>query len=89
MSVLYVVEQGAVVTKRGEQLAVCKQQETLRSVPAFAVEQVVLFGRVQITAPARDFLLEKNIDTVFMSRVGRFRGRLTSYSGGNITLRQV
>ena len=88
MAILYVVEQGAVVMKRGEVIAVAKERETLTTVPAFALEQVILFGRVQLTAPARDFLLEKNIDTVFMTRTGRFRGRLSSYSGGNIELRQ-
>ena len=89
MAVLYVVEQGAVVSKRGDTVMICKDQETLRSVPAFALEQLVLFGRVQLTAPARDYLLEKEIDTVFMTRAGRFRGRLTSYTGGNIELRQA
>jgi CRISPR-associated protein Cas1 len=88
MAVLYVVEQGAVVSKKGEVIVVSKDYETLTTVPAFAVEQVILFGRVQLTAPARDFLLEREIDTVLMSRTGRFRGRLTSYSGGNIELRQ-
>ncbi len=89
MAVLYVVEQGAVVSKRSEVVQVSKDGELLTTVPAFALEQVLLFGRVQLTAPARDFLLEKEIDTVFMTRTGRFRGRLTSYSGGNIELRQA
>ena len=89
MAILYVVEQGAVVMKRGELLAVSKEGEILTTVHAFAIEQVILFGRVQLTAPARDFLLDKEIDTVFMTRTGRFRGRLSSYSGGNIDLRQA
>jgi CRISPR-associated protein Cas1 len=77
-----------VVSKRGEVLIVRKDDQQLASIQAFAVEQVILFGRVQLTAPARDFLLDKEIDTVFMTRTGRFRGRLTSYSGGNVGLRQ-
>lgn len=89
MAILYVVEQGAVVMKRGELITISKEGEVLTSVHAFAVEQVILFGRVQLTAPARNFLLERDIDTVFMTRTGRFRGRLSSYSGGNIELRQA
>lgn len=88
MAVLHVVEQGAVIGKRGEVLVVSKERETLLTIQAFAVEQVIVFGRVQITSPARDFLLERNIDTVFMTRTGRFRGRMSAYSGGNILLRQ-
>lgn len=88
MAVLHVVEQGAVIAKRGDVLIVSKERETLLSIQAFAVDQVIVFGRVQITSPARDFLLERQIDTVFMSRTGRFRGRLSAYSGGNIILRQ-
>lgn len=89
MAVLHVVEQGAVISKRGEMLVVTKEQETLLSIQAFAVDQVIVFGRIQITSPARDFLLERNIDTVFMTRTGRFRGRMSAYSGGNIILRQA
>lgn len=89
MAVLYVVEQGAVISKRGDVLVVSREHETLRSVPAFALDQLVVFGRVQLTAPVRDYLLEREIDTVFMTRSGRFRGRLTSYTGGNIELRQA
>lgn len=89
MSILYVVEQGAVIAKSGDRVLVSKERETLQSVPSFALEQIVVFGRVQITAPARDLLLEKEIDTVFMTRGGRFRGRLTAYTGGNIELRQA
>ncbi len=75
--------------KRGELISIAKEGETLTTVHAFALEQLILFGRVQLTAPARDFLLDRQIDTVFMTRTGRFRGRLSSYSGGNIELRQA
>lgn len=89
MAVLYVVEQGAMISKRGETIVVTKERETLKTVPAFALEQMIVFGRVQLTAPLRNFLLERAIDTVFMTRSGRFCGRLTSYTGGNIELRQA
>lgn len=89
MSILYVVEQGAVVLKRGELIAVAKEEEIITTIPAFALDQIILFGRVQLSAPVRNFLLEKDIDTVFMSRTGRFLGRLSAYSGGKIDLRQA
>ncbi len=89
MPILYVVEQGARVTKTGERIIIRKESETLQTVPAFALEQVVLFGNIELTPPARNFLLDQGIDTVFMSMGGRFRGRLSSFSGNNIELRQT
>ncbi len=89
MAVLYVVEQGAILSKKGERLVIRKGNEVLEAVPIFALDQVVVFGNAQVSAPARNLLLDRGIDTVFLTPGGRFRGRLSSYSGGNIELRRA
>lgn len=88
MAVLYVVEQGSILVKKGELVLVKNTDEVLQSVPVFALEQLVLFGNVSLTPSLRNLLLKNQVDTVFMSRSGRFCGRLTSFSGSNIQLRQ-
>jgi len=45
-------------------------------VPIIHVDQVVVVGNIQLTTPAVALLLQKDIDVVFLSSHGRFRGRL-------------
>jgi CRISPR-associated protein Cas1 len=57
-------------------------------VPAVKIEQVVIFGNVQVTTPAIVFLLTRGIDAVFLSATGRYYGRLLSSSSRFGELRQ-
>lgn len=78
MPVLYLVEQGASLKKDGDTLLVTKDNEVLQTVPAAKVEQVVIFGNVNITTPVIHYLLEQGIDCSFCSSTGRYHGRLFS-----------
>lgn len=88
MSVLYVTEQGTTVHKLGRRLVVRKLGHVIETVHTFNLEQVILFGNIQLTAQATTFLLQEGIDTVFMGTGGRYRGRLVSGDGKNILLRR-
>ncbi|CAM9976675.1 unnamed protein product [Phaeothamnion confervicola] len=87
MPIVYVSEQGALVHKNRERLIIRKEGRVMEAVHFADLEQVVLFGNVQVTAPATHALLQRGIDTVFLSKNGRFRGRLQSFEGRNISLR--
>lgn len=89
MAVLHVIEQGAVLHKRDDLVVVRKNEQLLQTVPLFALDQVLVFGSVSLTAAMRNHLLQHGIDTVFLTRSGRFRGRLTAFSGSNIELRRI
>lgn len=88
MAILYVTEQGARLVKGQERVEVMKEDQKLQSIPIYALDQIILFGNVTLSATLRNYLLDQNVDTVFLTRSGRFRGRLTSYSGSNIELRR-
>ncbi len=88
MSVMYVADQGAYLTKTGNRLVVKKARETLQWVHAFKIEQLVLMGNITLSPHAVAFLLQQGIDTVFMSLHGKYRGRLISRFGKNIELRR-
>jgi len=87
MAVMYVTEQGAALTKRGEHLVVEKRGTTIHRMHAFKVSQVVLMGRIQLSPAVVPFLLGRGIDTVFLSMYGRYHGRLASQLGKNVELR--
>ncbi len=76
MPPVYVREQGAVIRKRGERLMVTRDKKQLLDLPLIHLDQVVLFGNVQLTAPAVAMLLQAEVDVVFFSQYGKFRGRL-------------
>jgi len=78
MPVLYLAEQGATLRKQGDTLLVTKDNQDLQVIPASKVEQVVIFGNVNITTPVIHYLLGQGIDCVFCSSYGKYHGRLFS-----------
>ncbi|WP_245771939.1 CRISPR-associated endonuclease Cas1 [Rhodothermus profundi] len=88
---LYVDEVGAVVRREGRQLLVTvstngQRAERLR-LPALLIDQLVLVGPVQITTQALRLLLRTNTDIVYLSRSGRFEGRLAPEFHPHVALR--
>lgn len=77
MSVVYVREQGGVVRKVGQQLNVMQGEKSLLRLPLADLEQLIIVGNVQLTTPAAVFLLRSDVDVVFMSTYGTYRGRLS------------
>jgi CRISPR-associated protein Cas1 len=87
MAVLYVSEQGTSIRKTSRRLIVAKDEAVLQVVRLSDLEQVVIYGNVQLTTQAMTTLLDAGIETVFLSQSGRFRGRLAPAESKNIPLR--
>lgn len=88
MSILYLTEQQATVSKEGGRLLIKKEGVVAHTVHLFKLEQIVLFGNIYLTPAAIRHLLREGIDTTFMSRQGRYLGRLQPALGKNIILRR-
>jgi len=88
MSILYLTEQQATVSKEGGRLIIKKEGAVAHTVHLFKLEQVVLFGNIYLTPAAIRHLLREGIDTAFMTRQGRYLGRLQAALGKNILLRR-
>jgi len=105
MTILYVQEQGAVVGRDVEQIKVTlpakaagapgqtvntqRVGQVLKKVAVRELEQVVLYGNVQVTAQAASLLLEHDIDVVYLSQMGKYRGRLGKDGSKFARLRQA
>ena len=76
MPLLAVTEVGSILTMRQGAFAVLRGTALLRTVPVHEIDEVQLHGAVELTAAARAFVLDRGIDTVFLSSDGRYRGRL-------------
>jgi CRISPR-associated protein Cas1 len=78
--VLYVAEQGAGVRVRNHHLVVQHGDRTLLDVPKRQVSSMVLVGSVGLTAQARSYALATSMPVSFLSRRGRWLGKLDSAS---------
>ncbi|MBK8799150.1 MAG: CRISPR-associated endonuclease Cas1 [Anaerolineales bacterium] len=79
MTILYVREPGAVVRRDAERVEVTRtdpktrRAQVLSALPIREIEQVVLFGNVQLTTQAAALLLQHQIDVIFLSQSGGYR----------------
>lgn len=87
MTVLHVRAQGAVVRRLAEEIRVTKREVgarkemVLNRIAVHEVEQLIIYGNVQVTTQAAALLLQHNADVVFLSLGGKFRYRLLSDRG--------
>ncbi len=94
MSVLYVTQPEAVLSKTYEAFTVALKQEDgswkKKSVPAQTVEQVVLMGNPQVTGDALVYALELGMPVHYLSEFGKYLGSaLPGYSrNGSLRLAQ-
>lgn len=88
MTILHVREQGAVVRRDMEMIRVTGKRQgeesgarVLAETPVRELEQVALYGNVQLTTQAAALLMAQGVDVVFLSRRGKVRGRLDGGGG--------
>ncbi|MEO0091514.1 MAG: CRISPR-associated endonuclease Cas1 [candidate division WOR-3 bacterium] len=87
MATLYLTEQGSKITKTSERLIVEKDNQVLLQVPIIKIERILIFGRVKITLPVFELLLNQGIPTAFLSINGRLKGLLEPTCSKNVVLR--
>ncbi len=87
MGTVYISTDGAFIGKTDERLRVRAHKETLLDVPLIKVDGVVALGRATVSPDALKELLERHIPLSFMTRTGRFLGRLEPELNKNIFVR--
>ncbi|RRD69554.1 MULTISPECIES: CRISPR-associated endonuclease Cas1 [unclassified Desulfovibrio] len=85
--IAYIREQGAKISREGRRLIV-NTPDMKHTIFVESLEQLLLFGNVQLTSSAVFLLLRENIDTVFLRADGRFMGRLATAEPANALLRK-
>ena len=88
MSTLYITTQGASVYKYSGQFVVQKGKEILQNVPETHVKQMILVGNINLSTPAISFCLENQIEVVFLTQGGKFRGRLNGEASRSVEIRR-
>lgn len=85
---VYITSQGSRVCRESRHLLVRKGDETKQKIFMHMLNQLVVFGNVEITPSARNMLFRHQVDTVFLRQDGRYVGRFGSMDPKNIFLRQ-
>ncbi|MCX7839785.1 MAG: CRISPR-associated endonuclease Cas1 [Anaerolineae bacterium] len=88
MPPLYLIEQGAKLHHDGRRLIVSKDDRELSSTPLAHVSEIVIMGNVGLTTPTIKLLLAENIDVVFLTIDGEYRGRLVGVATPHVLLRR-
>ncbi len=87
MSTLYITTQGSNVQKRSGQFLICKGADILQNVPETQIRQIILLGNINLSTPVVAFCLDKDIEVVYLSPGGKFRGRLVGNGRKNAEIR--
>lgn len=89
MAVLYLIEPGSIVKKRGERFIVEKDGKELLEVEARKLETILMLSSVQVTTQALCEMLDFGIEFAILSRSGKLLGQLTPPLARNIFVRKA
>ncbi|MBD3398079.1 CRISPR-associated endonuclease Cas1 [Candidatus Micrarchaeota archaeon] len=87
MSMLYITDQGAIITKTGERLVVKKARKEIFEIECFKLDTVLLCGNVQFTTQAARQMLKHGIEMALLTLDGEIIGQLTPPMPKNVLLR--
>lgn len=83
---LYLLEQGSVLAKEHERFHVLKDGKIVKEIPALKIDQIMVFGNIQITTQAMKFCLEEDIPIILLSSRGKYFGAVESFKKTKVAL---
>ncbi|MEW6418387.1 MAG: group II intron reverse transcriptase/maturase [Nitrospirota bacterium] len=83
---LYLLEQGTTLKKENERFIILKDKEVIKEIPAIKVDQILIFGNIQVSTQAMKFCLEENIPIILLSSRGKYFGTVESFKRTNVEL---
>ncbi|MBI4687722.1 MAG: group II intron reverse transcriptase/maturase [Nitrospirae bacterium] len=83
---LYLLEQGAVLRKEDERFVITKDDRAIKEIPLIKVDQILIFGNIQITTQAMKFCLEEDVPIILLSSSGKYFGTVESFKSVTIAL---
>ncbi len=87
-NVLYVVTEGAYLSRDHLNLVVRVEGETRLAVPIHHLEGVAVFGAATISSPAMELCGEAGVAVTFLTTNGRLMARVDAPGSGNVLLRR-
>ncbi len=88
LNTLFVTTQGSYLARKGETVCVRNDGETKLRFPVHNLGSIVCFGRVSWSAPLMHLCAENGVTLSFLTRYGKFCGRVQGPISGNVLLRR-
>ncbi|WP_017662208.1 type I-D CRISPR-associated endonuclease Cas1d [Baaleninema simplex] len=89
MGTVYIAQEDAFLGKVDERLSVKYQRDRLLDIPLIKINGIVVLGRATVSPAVVEELLDRNIPLSFLTRTGRYRGRLEPEVTRNIFVRRA
>lgn len=78
MAAIYLIEQGTSIYKDYQRFVIHVSQKQKLEVPIREVEQILVFGNIQLSTPVIQSCLQEEIAVLFLSQSGQYHGHLWS-----------
>lgn len=89
LNTLYVMTQGAYLSKEGETVNVKIENDTKLKLPIHTLSSIVCFGQVSCSPQLMGFCAQNSVSISFMTEWGRFLARVEGPVRGNVLLRRI
>ncbi|ELR98433.1 CRISPR-associated endonuclease Cas1 [Gloeocapsa sp. PCC 73106] len=86
MATLYLMEQQTWLHKENQRFVVQINKKEKREILIREINQILLFGNIQITTPAINTCLQEQIIVLFLSQSGQYNGHLWSLEANHLNL---
>lgn len=86
MASIYLLEPGTSVYKEHQRLIVHVPEKEKLEIPLKEVEQILVFGNVQLSTAVINICLQSQIRVLFLNQSGQYHGHLWSVESANLSL---
>ena len=86
MATLYLLEQGTSLFKENLRFIIHVPKKDKTEIPVREVKQILLFGNINLSTPAIATCLESQINVLFLSPSGRYKGHLSNIEASNLNI---
>jgi CRISPR-associated protein Cas1 len=88
LNTIYVSDPDIYLALKGKNINLLKDQHSMARIPLHNIQAICTFGHQGASPALMAECMNQNISLTFFTSTGRFRGRLTGESNGNVTLRK-
>ncbi|MBP5974223.1 CRISPR-associated endonuclease Cas1 [Brasilonema sp. CT11] len=84
MAAIYLIEQGTNIYKDYQRFIIHVSEKPKLEVPIREVQQILVFGNIQLSTPVIQVCLQEQIPVLFLSQSGQYHGHLWSEESTNL-----
>ncbi len=84
MAAIYLIEQGTSIYKDHQRFIIHVSEKPKLEIPIREVEQIMIFGNIQLSTPVINACLHEKIAVLFLNQSGQYHGHLASEESTNL-----